>query len=196
MTAPSANPARDRAPTTNPCLAPAAARSTTKTTMIQSTPVKARDVPGSPGGPSQRNRLAVVGALAAFALAAGIIVGASAGPDPAERAVDRFTAAWQRGDFARMWSLTDADTRAGQTTAQFAARYRAAAATATQSGIHFGHRGREHDGLVEVPAVVATRLWGPVRATLRLPVTGKGDAARVQWSSALLFPGLRPGERL
>jgi hypothetical protein len=164
--------------------------------MIQSSEVKARDVPGSPGGASRRSRLAVVGALAAIALAAGVIVGASVGEDASQRAAQRFTAAWERGDYARMWALTDDDTRRRNTTAAFAARYRAAAETATQSAIRFGRPRGARDGAVEVPVVVATRLWGPVRTTVRVPVSGDGDAARVQWSGALLFPGLLAGERL
>src|SRR3954452_3990874 len=163
--------------------------------MIQSSDVKARDVAASPGGPSPRARLMVVGALAAVALAAGVIVGASAGETSSERVAERFAAAWERGDYARMYALVDEDTRRRNTSSQFAARYRAAADTATASGIRFGHPS-ERDGVFEVPAVVTTRLWGPIRTTLRLPVAERGDAAEVPWSGALLFPGLRSGEKL
>src|SRR3954447_17503514 len=164
--------------------------------MIQSTEVKARDVAASPSGPSPRARLAVVGALGAFAFAIGLIIGASAGTDPGKQAAERFTAAWQRGDYARMYALTDDGTRRSNTSSAFAARYRAAAETATASGIRFGHPRGEHDGAVEVPAVVATRLWGPISTTLRVPVEETGDGASVKWSGALLFPGLRAGEKL
>src|SRR3954447_26668614 len=153
--------------------------------MIQSTDVKARDLPASPGGPSPRARLAVVGALAAVAFAIGLIVGASAGSNPGEKAAARFSAAWQRGDYARMYALTDPDTKQRNTSSQFAARYRAAAGTATVSSIRFGRPRGEHDGAVEIPAVVATRLWGPIRTTLRVPVSEDGDTAHVDWSGAL-----------
>ena len=164
--------------------------------MIQSTDVKARDLPASPGGPSRRARLAVVGALAAAAFAIGLIIGASAGTDPGKKAAERFTTAWERGDYARMYALTDDGTKRRNTSSQFAARYRAAAETATASSIRFGRPRGEKDGVVKVPAVVSTRLWGPIRTTLRVPVTEDGDTAHVDWSGALLFPGLRPGEKL
>src|SRR5690242_4097746 len=106
--------------------------------MIQSTDVKARDLPASPGGPSRRARLAVVGALAAAAFAIGLIIGASAGTDPGKKAAERFTTAWERGDYARMYALTDDGTKRRNTSSQFAARYRAAAETATASSIRFG----------------------------------------------------------
>src|SRR3954470_21768074 len=159
--------------------------------MIQSTEVKARDVPASPSGPSPRARLAVVGALGAVAFAIGLIVGASAGTDPGTKAAQRFTAAGERGDYARMYTLTDDDTRRRNTSSEFAARYRAAAETATASSIRFGRPRGEEDGVVQVPAVVTTRLWGPIRSTLRVPVAEDGDSAHVDWSGALLFPGLR-----
>src|SRR4051812_49070729 len=114
--------------------------------MIQSTDVKARDLAASPSGPSPRARLLVVGALAAIALAAGLIVGASAGPDPGQRAADRFTAAWQRGDYGRMWSLTDDDTQRRLTASAFAGRYRAATATATAERVRFGRARGEKGG--------------------------------------------------
>src|SRR5689334_22423519 len=106
--------------------------------MIQSTEVKARDLPASPSGPSPRARLAVVGALAAVAFALGLIIGANAGTNPGQKAAQRFVTAWQRGDYARMYTLTDDDTKRRNTSAQFAARYRAAAETATASSIRFG----------------------------------------------------------
>src|SRR5205823_12697282 len=80
--------------------------------------------------------------------------------------------------------------------ATFAARQRAAAETATVRAWHFGRPSRPHHGVVAVPVVVRTRVWGRLRATLRLPMSGDGDAARVTWGSELVFPGLRRGERL
>jgi cell division protein FtsI/penicillin-binding protein 2 len=47
-----------------------------------------------------------------------------------------------------------------------------------------------------VPVTVRTRVFGPVSATLRLPFSGEDDAARVDWSPHLTFPGVRRGEKL
>jgi penicillin-binding protein A len=139
-------------------------------------------------------RLLVVAAAALAAFAAGLILGAGRGEAPAEKVAARFTGAWERGDWARMWSLSAGPSRPRTTT--FAARYRDAAATATVRSIRFGRPREERKGVVAVPAVIETRVWGPMRAVLRLPVAGEGDAARVRWSSRLVFPGLRPGEHL
>jgi cell division protein FtsI/penicillin-binding protein 2 len=138
--------------------------------------------------------LFAVAVAAVVAFAAGLIVGAGSGEAPSERVASRFTTAWENGDWARMWALSAGPNRPRAST--FTARYRAAADTATVSAIAFGRPRDERDGVVEIPAVVTTRVWGRLPATLRLPVAGEGDAARVRWSSRLVFPGLRPGERL
>ena len=43
---------------------------------------------------------------------------------------------------------------------------------------------------------VRTRVFGTLAEVLRVPVTGSGSAARIHFSTALLFPGLRAGEQL
>jgi penicillin-binding protein A len=43
---------------------------------------------------------------------------------------------------------------------------------------------------------VDTKVWGLLSETLVVPYTGSGSAARVHFSDTVLFPGLRPGERL
>src|SRR5262245_50181966 len=104
--------------------------------MIQSTDVKDRDLPlwrggKLPAGPA-RARLLAVSALAGFAFVVGLLVGATAGDkEPGRDVAQRFTAAWERQDWARMYALTDEGTQAGNTVSAFAARYRSAAATAT-----------------------------------------------------------------
>jgi hypothetical protein len=162
--------------------------------MTQSTDVNGRDLPPFRGRQSRRLRLLVIAGAAVIAFAAGLIVGSGSGEAPAQRVAARFTSAWERGDWARMWELSAGPRRPRAST--FASRYRGAAATATVADIRFGRPRDERDGVVSVPAVVTTRVWGRLRATLRLPVAGKGDAARVRWSSRLVFPGLAPGELL
>jgi hypothetical protein len=168
--------------------------------MIQSTDVKSPDVGGwargrLPEGPA-RARLTVVAALAIFAFLLGLLVGASGGDEPGREVADRFTSAWESSDWARMHSLTDPGTQTGMTASRFAARYRRAASTATTEAIRFGEPSGPRAGVVVVPATVDTRLWGEVRAELRLPVSGGEDDPRIAWSERLVFPGLRDGERL
>ena len=131
--------------------------------------------------------------MAAFAV--GVVVGAGAGKDPAERVAGQFTTAWAQGDYEQMWKLSGGPRRP-RVASRFAARYRSAAATATVASIRFGEPSRVRDGVVSVPAVVNTRVWGTRRFPLRLHVRGDGDAARVDWGNELLFPGMRRGEHL
>src|SRR4051794_17587038 len=162
--------------------------------MTQSRDVTGRDVPPFPGRQSRRVRRLLVLAAAAVAFAAGLILGAGSGEAPGERVAARFTSAWEKGDWARMGSLSTGPRRPRAAT--FAGRYRAAPDTATASAIPFCRPRRGPHGVVDAPAVVTTRVWGTLRATLRLSVSGDGEAARVRWSSRLVFPGLAPGERL
>jgi peptidoglycan glycosyltransferase len=134
--------------------------------------------------------------LAAGALAAVVALLASGGRPAAQVRAERFVAAWARNDYAAMHAeLTDADQRA-KPLRKFIAAHRRAAATATIVSLRPGEPGTPHDGVVSVPMTVITRVFGPVRATLRLPFVGEGDAARIDWSEHLTFPGVGPGERL
>src|SRR5437868_5898412 len=125
--------------------------------MSQSKDVTGRDLPPFRGWQSPRRRrgLVVLAALVAFAV--GLVVGGRSGQAPAERVAQRFTAAWEHGDYRRMWELSTGPRRPGAAT--FAARYRAAAITATTSGVHFDRPRRERDGVVAVPATISTRVW-------------------------------------
>ena len=123
------------------------------------------------------------------------MVGVRSSQGPEQRVAARFTEAWERGEWARMWALSGGPGRP-RGVAAFASRYRAAAETATATRVRFGRPGRPRDGVVAIPALVETRLWGPLRATLRLPMRGDADDTRVAWRRSLVFPGLRRGERL
>jgi cell division protein FtsI/penicillin-binding protein 2 len=74
--------------------------------------------------------------------------------------------------------------------------YAQAAETATVQRIRTGTPVADGDDAFTVPVTVTTRLFGTIRAPLRLPVSGDGEAAGVDWRAALTFPGLRRGERL
>ncbi|MGH2899553.1 MAG: penicillin-binding transpeptidase domain-containing protein, partial [Solirubrobacteraceae bacterium] len=73
---------------------------------------------------------------------------------------------------------------------------RRAAATATATAYRHGPVGDLRDGVVSVPMTVTTRIFGTIRAPLRLGFTGEDGARRVAWKASLAFPGLATGERL
>ena len=118
------------------------------------------------------------------------------GPPAEQAAAERFVTAWAKNDFAAMHAeLTPADRRTVPVQ-RFAERYRAAATTATATAFRAGEVGGADDGVVSVPMTVSTRIFGTLRAPLRLTFSGEGDDKRVAWSPSLVFPGLQSGERL
>jgi hypothetical protein len=137
-----------------------------------------------------RRRGAPVLGLCVLAFAVGLLLGARHVP-AAQRHVERFTAAWVRGDYAGMYAqLTDAD-RERVSRLRFTRAYQAAMTTATAARIVAGKVRKSGDDY-HVPIRVGTRVFGTVPGDLVVPATSVG----VQWSRALVFPGLRPGERL
>src|SRR5436190_1461725 len=54
--------------------------------------------------------------------------------------------------------------------------------------------GNERDGAVPVAVTVDTRIFGPVRGTVDVPVTTSGGKVGVTWTPHLRLPGLRAGE--
>src|SRR4051794_15648857 len=151
--------------------------------------------------PHRRPRIADprrFGALVAIALAAlvaGVVAGAT--HVPAERRLGvAFADAWTHGDYGAMYALLSDDARARTTRATLERAYRDAAATLTLSHVRTGRVHERGDG-VGVGVALDTRIFGTLRGTLQLPT---GDRAAggvgVDWSPALVYPGLRPGERL
>jgi penicillin-binding protein A len=141
--------------------------------------------------PAQRRRRlthrglpALVG-LAALALGVGFVVGSL--PSGAERTTRDFGRAWQRGDIDAMYDLLGGGSRSRYSKAAFQQAYRQAAATATATRVRVGSpKG------TTLPVVVRTRIFGPVRGKLRLPVAED----HVDWEPQMTFPGVRRGEGL
>ncbi len=129
--------------------------------------------------------------VALVALAAGLAFGAGT-PSPAQRVAGEFSEAWERDDYRAMHALLDDPSRRAHPLPEFRRAYREAAATATATAVRTGDPGGEREGSVAVPVEVRTRVFGPVRAELLLPVNGE----RVTWGPLLAFPGLRRGEGL
>lgn len=118
------------------------------------------------------------------------------GPPAEQAAAKRFVAAWSNNDFAAMHAeLTEEDRRA-MPLRRFTERYRAAATTATATAFRDGKAGEAQDGVVAVPMTVTTRIFGTLRAPLRLKFAGSDDDMRVDWSPSMVFPGLADGEAL
>ena len=133
--------------------------------------------------------------LAACAFAAGVLLATQPGRDE-RQLVRRYVTAWERHDVAGMYAMLDQASRARTSESTFAAQLESAADTATLTSLRVVRVGAAHAGSVSVRMRVDTKVWGVLRETLVVPYTGSGSAARVRLSGTVLFPGLRPGERL
>ncbi|HEV3376667.1 MAG TPA: NTF2-like N-terminal transpeptidase domain-containing protein, partial [Thermoleophilaceae bacterium] len=156
-----------------------------------------RALPGLTAMSSERRRrlthraLPALGGLALVAGGAGMVVGAQA-QSGSQRTAAQFAEAWERRDYDAMYEMLDDASQEVHTPREFRTAYRRAAATATATGLDAGEPEGERDGSVAVPIAVQTRVFGTVRAKLRVPV----HEEQVTWGPLLAFPGLRPGEGL
>ncbi|MHB1999011.1 MAG: penicillin-binding transpeptidase domain-containing protein [Solirubrobacteraceae bacterium] len=142
-------------------------------------------------------RLLPVVAIAIVALAVGLVVAATGSPHYERNLASRFVSAWTRRDYASMYSEIDANARHSTSKTRFVAVYEQALRTATVTAAHVSGRAREVAGhAVVVPVKLATRLFGTLRLRFTIRVHGQGGAARIAWTNALEFPGLRGIERL
>jgi penicillin-binding protein A len=135
--------------------------------------------------------LPAVGGLAALALAAGALVGSLAASAEEQTASD-FAEAWERGDERAMYALLSRSARSSYPFERFERAYRRAADTATLASVTAGDAAGTRDGSVVVPVTVRTRVFGPLRGELLVPV----EEERIEWEPRLVFPELREGERL
>jgi penicillin-binding protein A len=142
-----------------------------------------------------RRLLPALAGAAVFALVAGLLLSGGAGRAERETA-QRFATFWAGGDYARMYELLDAEAKARVTFADFAAAYREATQTATMRSIAVVEVGDRADGRIPVKLAIDTRVFGTVRGTLALPVSGEGEQLRIAWREQAVFPGLRFGEQL
>jgi cell division protein FtsI/penicillin-binding protein 2 len=131
-------------------------------------------------------------AIVAFALGAAAGVPGSAEKDAAER----FTEAWSRKDFAAMYRELNQASRRSIGAAEFAKAYREAAEVATLRtlAVDSPDDPTDEDGETAVPVEVeaGTVAFGNVAAEFHVPYADGG----VAWGPSMVFPGLRPGERL
>jgi cell division protein FtsI/penicillin-binding protein 2 len=136
-------------------------------------------------------------ALAAVAFALGVVFGSGHKGSPRLRVAESFAKAWAREDYAAMYADIDPASQRTLLASAMASAYRGAARTATTTGLSVvGGARTQADGTIAVPVRVRTRLWGTLDEQLRMRVVEGEGGARVRWSRALVFPGLRAGETL
>ncbi|HEX3432887.1 MAG TPA: penicillin-binding transpeptidase domain-containing protein [Solirubrobacteraceae bacterium] len=137
-------------------------------------------------------------ALAAVAFAIGVIIGANGGSSSANSLAQRFVASWAHNDYAAMYADVDASTRRSFNADEFAAAYHEAMRTATATSLRAGGKPRsEAGGVVRVPVVVRTRLFGALALNVRVRIASSAEGGdTIAWSRSLAFPGMQPGETL
>jgi peptidoglycan glycosyltransferase len=133
--------------------------------------------------------------LAVAAFAAGAVWSTRPGHEE-RQLVTRYVTAWTHSDFAVMFGLLDRPSQEAITESRFAHAIETAADLATLTSLATVHVNGRQGNEIAVAMVVHTKLWGTLHETLLVPLTGSGSDARVHYSDTLLFPGLRPGERL
>ena len=124
------------------------------------------------------------------AFTGGLVIGARHVPADQDRA-QRFATAWERGDYASMYTqLTDAE-RDRVSRLSFVKAYQQTMRTATAARMVTGEPRKDGDAY-SVPVRIDTRAFGTVTGEVVMPISGDG----IEWSRAMLFPGLAAGERL
>jgi peptidoglycan glycosyltransferase len=169
------------------------------------TPTRPRRRPSAAGGQRRRRRrrpvawvrLAPLLLAALGAFVAGAAVG-SGGEDPRRAAAQDFVDAWARSDYAAMYALLTPEDQRKIPLARFATIYREAANVVTLSRVTAGRASEPAGGVVTVPVVLRTRMFGALSGELALPVVEdeQEEGAGVDWARNLVHPGLRPGEKL
>jgi cell division protein FtsI/penicillin-binding protein 2 len=129
-------------------------------------------------------------ALCGVAFVIGLVTGARHTPAGQAHA-ERFASAWERGDYAAMYSELTAGDRGRVPRARFTAAYQEALRTATAAKVDTA-KPRKDGSAYRVPVRIPTRAFGTVAGEVVLPTSGDG----IDWSRALVFPGLAVGERL
>lgn len=133
--------------------------------------------------------------MAGLAFAAGAIVGGTGGA--AERDLVRaYVHDWRQGQYSAMYAMLDDRSRKGLSLGAFTAALQNAAATVTVTSLAAAVIENQRGDVIPVRMRVQTKVFGPLRLELLVPVDTSGPDARIRYSSSLLFPGLRDGEQL
>jgi cell division protein FtsI/penicillin-binding protein 2 len=108
-----------------------------------------------------------------------------------ETHVRDFATAWSHRDYGTMYSQLRPVERERVSRLRFATLYQDAIDTATVTGLVTG-KPRKAGDAYRVPVHITTRAFGTIDGTVVVPASDDG----VDWSRALVFPGLAAGERL
>jgi cell division protein FtsI/penicillin-binding protein 2 len=130
----------------------------------------------------------VVAVVGGGYLAAGTLLGASA----SEAAVERFGDAWERGAYADMWGMLTPGAQSEVEPVDLGRAYGEAARTATVDEVVAGDPVDEDGDVVSLPVTFETQVFGEIRGELAVPVAEE----RIEWTPALVFPGLSEGAEL
>jgi cell division protein FtsI/penicillin-binding protein 2 len=131
------------------------------------------------------------------AIAIGVVLVMRAASARSERhVVTEYVQAWGAGDYSHMYSMLDPASKESTTETKFAAAYRRDETTATVLKLEAEHVGHRSGQFIPVQMLVFTKLFGELRETLEVPLTGSGSSATVHFTNSLLFPGLQGHERL
>jgi peptidoglycan glycosyltransferase len=132
--------------------------------------------------------------VAVIAFALGVSAGIPGSPE--KDAAGRFTEAWSHRDFAAMYRELNPGSRRRLSEKEFVKAYRDAAEVSTLRAIDAASPGDpESSGgtsIVPVGVTANTVDFDRVEAEIRVPFVDGG----IDWSPALVFPGLRRGEHL
>ena len=113
-----------------------------------------------------------------------------------EAAASNYAAAWQRQDFAAMYSMLSTESQQKVSLDRFSKLQRDAIATATVRTLTAGEPHGYSNGAIKVPFTVSTRAFGTRQLDASIPLTDDDSEAKVVWSESLLLPGVRAGEHL
>ncbi len=133
--------------------------------------------------------------LAVAAFVVGVLVGNASGQAD-RQVVSSYVRAWARGDYRHMYALLASSSRRGLTEREFVAAYTRDAQIATETSLVPRRIGGLHGQLIAVSMLVRTRLFGTLHELLLVPLVQSSAGPAVRYSGTVLFPGLRPGERL
>ncbi|HVW45599.1 MAG TPA: penicillin-binding transpeptidase domain-containing protein, partial [Solirubrobacterales bacterium] len=139
-------------------------------------------------------RAVPLGMVAIVAFVVGAATGAPGSPE--KDAADNFAEAWQHKNYAAMYAELNDATRQSISVKDFAADYREAQHVATIRGV-LAESAKDSESVegqtvVPVPLRIKTVAFGKVEEELLLPWAEGGIA----WAPYLVFPGLKPGEKL
>jgi penicillin-binding protein A len=139
--------------------------------------------------------LVPIAVIAAVAIGVVLVMGASSARSE-RHLVTGYVTAWAASDYGHMYSMLDPASKQSITEAKFAAAYRHDEMTATVQKLTAEKVGHRSGDFIPVQMLVSTKLFGQLRETLEVPLTGSGSGATVHYTSSLLFPGLKGHERL